>query len=81
MKPVKLEELKKILLESDGVRKLYVKDTTAAIILDVGVQTMRNWRSAGNMGPPYVRIGRGSIRYNVGDLIDYAEYLKIYPGR
>lgn len=39
-----------------------VDEKEVAAILDVAVQTLRNWRWRGE-GPPYVKIGKRLVRY------------------
>ncbi len=56
-----------------------VKDTIAADILGLAVQTLRNMRCRGE-GPPYIKLGR-AIRYWPEDLIGYLQERKIQPGR
>jgi hypothetical protein len=44
--------------------KRLLPDTIAAMQIGVQVQTLRNWRYLG-IGPPYIRIGARSIRYDL----------------
>lgn len=57
----------------------YVPDNEAAIILGLSKQTLRNWRTMGTKGPPYVIMGGRAIRYKVADLEAYAEARKVNP--
>lgn len=52
-----------------------LNDRQAAEFLNVGLQTLRNWRSQ-HRGPSYHRLGR-LIRYNGTDLERYLESKKI----
>jgi len=52
-----------------------LNDRQAAQFFNVGLQTLRNWRSQ-RRGPSYHRLGR-SIRYNQADLEAYLESRKI----
>ena len=54
-----------------------LRDSEAAQILGLHVQTLRNFRCRGE-GPPYVKIGR-AVRYFEGDLIAYLDKRKIEP--
>ncbi len=55
----------------------YVKDTKAAQILDVAVQTLRNHRHQGR-GLPYCKIGR-TVLYSLDDIKSYLDSKKIVP--
>lgn len=52
-------------------------DKKAALILDRGTQTMRNWRCQ-RRGPAYIKIGR-NIGYDIVDLLRYKEAHRIDP--
>lgn len=54
-----------------------VNETQAAEMLGRAVQTLRNDRHL-RQGPPYIKIGR-SVRYQVGDLLNYLERHRIDP--
>lgn len=54
-----------------------VKETEAAEFLDRAVQTLRNDRHL-RKGPPYIKMGR-SVRYLIGDLLDYVKAHRIDP--
>ena len=54
-----------------------VNEIQASEILGRAVQTLRNDRHL-RQGPPYFRLGR-SIRYSVGDLMDYLDKHRIDP--
>ncbi|SPD73759.1 conserved hypothetical protein [uncultured Desulfobacterium sp.] len=54
-------------------------DEEAARILNLGKQTLRNWRVA-RKGPPYIKMG-GSIRYRLDDLLQYQNEKRINPER
>lgn len=59
--------------------KEFVKESTAAKLLDVTPQTIRMWRYR-EAGPPFVRIGR-TIRYNVEQIRKWAKERTVYPTR
>lgn len=40
----------------------------AAACLAIAVTTLRNWRSLGGKGPPYVKVGTRLVRYRRSDL-------------
>jgi hypothetical protein len=52
-----------------------MNDRQAAKLLNIGLQTLRNWRSQ-HRGPDYIKIGR-SIRYNATDLRKFIKSKKI----
>jgi hypothetical protein len=54
-----------------------VADVKAAKLLDIGVQTLRNWRHM-RKGPTYLKIGR-SVRYRLDDLNKFMENNRIDP--
>jgi hypothetical protein len=54
-----------------------VNEIEASKILGRAVQTLRNARHL-RQGPPYIKLGR-SIRYSVGDLMDYLDKHRIDP--
>ncbi len=54
-----------------------VNETKASEILGRAIQTIRNDRHL-RQGAPYIKIGR-SVRYRVGDLLDYLERHRIDP--
>lgn len=54
-----------------------VNEIQAAEILGRAIQTLRNDRHL-RQGPPYIKLGR-SIRYSVGDLMDYLDRHRIDP--
>ena len=58
--------------------KRLLPDTVAAQELGLHVQTLRNWRCLG-LGPPYVRIGTRTIRYDEDDLHRFIEQGKVEP--
>jgi len=45
-------------------------DIHVALLLNVSVATIRNWRAVGG-GPRFCRMGAGSIRYRLDDVIEY----------
>jgi len=58
-------------------RNQIVDETMASKVLVRATQTLRNDRHM-RRGCPYIRLGR-SIRYRVGDLLDYLEKHRIDP--
>ena len=52
-------------------------DEKAAEFLGVAVQTLRNWRNT-RRGPAYFKIGR-SVRYRMGDLVEYMDVRRVNP--
>jgi len=60
---------------SSGIISRLMNDEKAAKFLDVGLQTMRNWRCR-RQGPDYIKMGR-SVRYSERDLLRYLESRKI----
>jgi len=54
-----------------------VDEYEAARILCKSVQTLRNERHL-RKGSPYIKLGR-SVRYRVGDLLEYLERHRIDP--
>jgi predicted DNA-binding transcriptional regulator AlpA len=54
-----------------------MNDVTAARILNVAPQTLRNWRSS-RKGPPYIKLGR-SVRYREEDLAAWIQARRINP--
>jgi hypothetical protein len=57
-----------------GTCKL-LTDKQAAEYLNIGLQTLRNWRGL-RRGPDYVKLGR-AIRYSETDLLSFTESRKI----
>ena len=55
----------------------FVDEKKAAKILDIAVQTLRNWRQ-NRRGPAYFKMGR-SVRYKVEDLVAYSNKRRIDP--
>ncbi len=61
-------------------KKIYVKtvdEKTAARILGIAVQTLRNWRHV-RRGPAYVKMGR-SVRYQLRDIQAYIDERRVDP--
>ena len=54
-----------------------VNENTAAKIMNVAVQTLRNWRLL-RKGPPYMKFGR-SVRYSQRDIKRYMSRHQIDP--
>jgi len=53
-----------------------VRDTDAARLLGVAVQTVRNWRCKGR-GPAYVVVGDRGIRYSLDDIVKYRDQKRV----
>jgi predicted DNA-binding transcriptional regulator AlpA len=60
----------------DQQEKRYVNEREASRILGLAVQTLRNYRFQ-RRGPRFARLGERAIRYDVQDLLEYAEARKI----
>ena len=56
-----------------------INEIEAAKVLDMAIQTLRNWRSQ-RKGPPYIKLGR-AVRYDPADIKKYLEGHKINPER
>ena len=54
-------------LDAEAPATPLLRSEAAARYLNVAVQTLRNWRSAGS-GPPAIKLNGGAIRYRLGDL-------------
>jgi hypothetical protein len=54
-----------------------VNENQASKIIGRAVQTLRNDRHL-RQGPPYIKLGR-SVRYKVGDLLDYIQSHRVDP--
>ena len=54
-----------------------VNEVKAAEVLNISVQTARNWRCL-RKGPPYIKLGR-SVRYRIEDLEDFINSRRIDP--
>ena len=53
---------------------IYVDTSTAAKLLGLSSSSLEKFRFFRDPnGPPFVRFGRGSIRYHVPSLLDWAE--------
>jgi hypothetical protein len=66
--------------ENQGKRRPLVPDTVAAERLGIRVGTLRNARSAGLPGPPFVRLGR-CVRYDLDDIENYIQAHRVDPNR
>jgi len=59
-----------------------VTEAVAAALVGMGIQTLRNRRSAG-LGPPFVRLpvvpGAGRLSYRLQDLAEFVHELRIDP--
>jgi predicted site-specific integrase-resolvase len=58
------------------VETKYLRPRDAAAMLGVAPQTLARWRVEGSP-IPFVRVGRRAIRYDVKDLLAYAESMKV----
>jgi len=63
---------------TDLERLRAVDETTAAGILGFSKKTLQNMR-ADRRGPAYLKCGR-SVRYRLGDLLDFMENCRVDPG-
>jgi len=63
-------------MKSEKIR--YVDEKEVSRITGRAVQTLRNERFMGK-GFPYIKVG-GSVRYNLGDVIEFMEKRKIRTG-
>ena len=54
-------------------------DVESAQLLNLSVQTLRNWRSK-RIGPPYIKLGR-AVRYKLVDLLEWVEKRAVDPER
>lgn len=61
-----------------GGNKRLVDDVTAAGLLGLSPQTLRNQRSAGQPTVPYIRLGR-AIRYDLRDVDAFISTNRIDP--
>lgn len=55
----------------------WINEKPVAEILDMSVQTLRNWRFRGE-GPPYSKLNR-SVRYKLQDVLNFMESKKVVP--
>jgi hypothetical protein len=60
------------------VEQSLINESVAAEILDLSVQTLRNWRHR-NQGPAYRKLGGRAVRYSIEDLQDFMDLKKITP--
>jgi predicted DNA-binding transcriptional regulator AlpA len=63
------KDARKHLLEDDPL----LRTRDAATILGLEPHTLDTWRHQGKTDPPYVRLGRRTIRYKYSDLKKYIE--------
>ena len=56
-----------------------LSERQAAKVLDLSVQTLRNWRHL-RKGPKYQKLGR-SVKYNLDDLKEYMRDHTIKPSK
>jgi len=63
---------------TDLERLRSVPERGATEITGFPIKTLQNWRGL-RKGPPYYKVGR-SVRYRVGDLLDFMETCRIDPG-
>ncbi len=54
-----------------------VNEHEASRVLNLAVQTLRNWRTM-RRGPSYLKMG-GSVRYNLRDLEAYCQRKRVDP--
>jgi hypothetical protein len=55
----------------------WISEKPVSKIVDVKVQTLRNWRFRGE-GPPYSKVNR-SVRYKLEDVLNFMESKKVVP--
>lgn len=55
---------------------ILVRDTEAARLLGVAVQTVRNWRCKGR-GPNFIIVGDRGIRYSLDDIVKYRDQKRV----
>jgi hypothetical protein len=53
-----------------------VNEKEAAKLLNLGIQTLRNWRCR-RTGPPYLKLCGRLVRYDYRDLVEYARSRRI----
>jgi hypothetical protein len=63
---------------TDLERLRSVPEKGATEITGFPVKTLQNWRAL-RKGPAYYKVGR-SVRYRVGDLLDFMENCRVDPG-
>lgn len=56
-----------------------VSEKNLAEILDVGPRTLRTWRKEGRL--PYIRISRGTVRYDLSEVMATLEERKVNARR
>lgn len=57
----------------------FLNEQEAADFLDLSSTTLATWRSKG-IGPPYVKMRTGTIRYEQSDLVVWMAAQKVVPG-
>ena len=57
---------------------VYLNSTQAAELINVGLQTLANWRFLGE-GPAYIKTGRRLVRYRHSDLIHWLDEQRVMP--
>lgn len=57
---------------------VYLTEQEAADLIGYHPGTLSNWRSAG-LGPPYLRLRTGAIRYLQTDLVAWMERDRVDP--
>ena len=50
----------------------YLSENELAALLKVSKRTIQRWRSSGE-GPPFIRVGARSIRYQLSSCMEWAE--------
>ena len=58
-------------------RNTAINENKAAEVMDVKIQTLRNWRHL-RKGPPYLKLGR-CVRYKIDDIKSFMEAHRIDP--
>lgn len=59
---------------------MYVGSVKAGEIIDATAPTLKRWRRQG-IGPKYIRIETGRVRYRVSDLKDWLDAQQFAPQR
>ena len=69
-----MNKINSILSKYEGIdpNLALLRESEAAVILQVHPGTLQNWRSSGTGGVPYVKLG-GAIRYRLSELLQKLE--------
>ena len=58
--------------------EVYLDSQQVAEIINVGSQTLANWRFMGE-GAPYIKTGKRLVRYRYSDIINWLSKRRITP--